>query len=79
MTLDLGCLDMPRETSLGVGERGVLKGWAAEVDVAVLGSRVGAVLESVRQRGIVAADGRRREDARRQVRQIIVVCLGGGW
>lgn len=81
MVLGFGFSDVPRETSLGVGDRGVLNGCAAEVEVAAGGLELGAAVGASR-RGIVVVKDRekiegRMEDAplRRQERQIIVVVL----
>ena len=81
VVLGFGFSDVPRETSFGFGERGVLKGCAAEVEVAAGGLEGGAAvvasrrgIEDVREREKIEG---RREDAllRRQERQIIFVVL----
>ncbi len=67
---------MTRDILFGAGERGVLKGWAALVEVAARGvlvgwSREGEVVKARQKRDL------RRVDARwRQREQIIVVVFG---
>ena len=85
--LGLGCNPTPRETSLGVGERGVEKGCAMPVDVAagvpsvrgeVVWAEAGGANNGrpdVIDRDEVTLDGRRVETLRIQLRQIMAVVL----
>jgi hypothetical protein len=83
VALAFGFRCVPRETALGEGESGVLKGWAALVDVAgggwsrgvVSGSRERELREN--ERGVWDLD-RRADARRRQVRQIMVGFVGEG-
>ena len=74
--LGFGRRAAPRDTSLGLGERGVLKGWAAEVEVAgvapVASCVVGVVENAWRSAGVRREVGF-NEAFRRQDRQIMVV------
>ena len=69
---------MPKQTSFGVGERGVENGCASPVEVAGGGE---AVAEGLRMEGLMEKDrvsveeGRRADALRRQERQIMVVVL----
>jgi hypothetical protein len=70
-----GRRETPRETSFGVGERGVLKGCAAEVEVAGLvpvASRVIGVVVKERKRVEVRRGIGFNEALRRQERQIMM-------
>jgi hypothetical protein len=76
--LGFGFRAVPREMLFGVGERGVLEGCEALVDVAaepgdaVVGEKEEMLVEKTRKEGCV---GRRADALRRQERQIMVVIL----
>lgn len=84
--LDLGLSAVPREMGFGVGERGVEKGWAADVEVAGVACSVAVSCGERRLRALLnwrpegrVARGMVERDRRRQRVQIIVCCDVGWW